>query len=654
MADDRMTFGESKQILDAISTLEKLEASGEIREAEQKALDNFRGKKRSATQSKADTVATYRGVQADGSFGLADEINGARKAAGDFMRNGNLAGAKAAYAKYRDLTREKDMAAQLLAPDAFDRGKKTGAVLSALTPAGVATKGMQGMSMLGKMAVGGITGAATTALPEFAEGEGGFQRRIANVSPVGVAIGAGLGGLAPAAGAAVGGTVRAAQNMRRGVEGFGASASNRVANSMGKAQRSGQDIQAYLDSIGPEGMIADVQGAPQKLAQGLASMSGEGSDALQRSIRGRAEDAGARIDQTVTQRIDEPEAAYQARVDLATERSTVFGPMYDAATSSKMTFDVTNIRDQVKSVGVDAASTVSKKLKTVMKDLTEDGAISAKRLHNSRSALSDAIFKAGIKGDGAVVANMRPILLEMDQMLDQIPDYATARVGYANNKGMERAVDQGRKAFTGSAATAMSPKVLSDALGKMSPAQRDAYKKGAREYISALMGTSSNDAAAAWREFGKNWNAEKLRLVVGEDDAQEITRRLMAEKDFSATRGAVVEGSQTSQRSEAREALSDIRDPESGNAPSPVSRIRQGIEAPINAVIDNILFGPRRGTVNREIGQLLSLQGDARNRAVTALLAEAKTLNDPTRLQQIVEAVATASGLTYAQTVDVQ
>lgn len=651
MADDSMTFGESQQILDAISTLERLEASGEIREAEQKALDNFRGKERAAIQSEADTVATYRGVQADGSFGLADEINGARKAVGDFMRNGDLAKARAAYAKYRDLTREKDKAAELLAPDAFGRGKKTGAVLSALTPAGVATKGMQGMTMLGKMAVGAGTGAATAALPEFAEGEDGFAERLKNVSPVNVAIGAGLGGIAPAAGSAVGGTVRAAQNMRRGVEGFGASASNRVARSMGKSQRSGQDIQAYLDGIGPEGILADVQGAPQKLAQGLASMSGEGSDILQRSIRDRADGAGTRIEDVMTRRIDEPEAAYQARVDLANERTTVFGPMYDAATSSKLTFDVSGIRDQIKGAGVDAASTVSKKLKTVLKDLTKEGPISAKRLHNSRAALSDAIFKAGIKGDGAVVANLRPIIEEMDKMLDNIPDYATARAGYANNKGMERAVEQGRKVFTGGATTAMSPKSLSDALGKMSDAQRDAYKKGAREYISALMGTSSNDAAAAWREFGKNWNAEKLRLIVGNDDAQEITRRLMAEKEFSATRGAVVEGSQTSQRGEAREELSDIRDPESGNAPSPISRIRQGIEAPINHVIDKILFGPRRGVVNREIGQILSLQGDARDRAVKALLAEAKTLNDPTRTQQIVEALTTVSGLTYVQTV---
>ena len=189
---------------------------------------------------------------------------------------------------------------------------------------------------------------------------------------------------------------------------------------------------------------------------------------------------------------------------------------------------------------------------------------------------------------------------------------------------------------------------MEEALAKMSTAERDAYKKGAREYISALMGTSSKDAAAAWREFGKNWNSEKLRLIVGEDDAQEITRRLMAEKDFSETRGAISGGSQTSQRTESREALADIREPDTANVPSPVTRVRRGIEAPINRVIDEVLYGRRRSNMNRQIGELLSLQGEQRDAAVGALLQEARRLDDPTRTQAIVEALTTFGVLTAA------
>ena len=643
-----MTYAESSNLLEAVRVLEGLEQSGDITSTEQAALDRYRSKNKSAEQARAETISSYRGMQAGASMNLADEVVGAYQAANELLRGGDVQGARNKYAEYRDLVRRKDEAARVLAPEQFARGEVAGSVMGAITPAAGATRVMQGMSMLPRMAAGAATGAGMTVLPQLAGGEGNLISRASEVSPLSVAVGAGIGGLAPAAGAVTGGVVRGAQNLRRGVEGFGSGASQRVARSLNRAEASGADIQAYLNQLGPEGMIADIKGSPQQMAQGLASMQGEGSDILQRSVRERGEGAGARIEDVMTRRVDEPEAAFQKRLDLAQERSSVLGPMYDAATQSGQKFQVDAIRSGISFIGKDAATNVKKRLKAALKDLGSEGEISAERLHNARAALSDAIFKANIKGEGGVVANLRPILAQVDNELDTIPDYAAARAGYANNKAIERAVDEGRKAFTGGATTAMSPKVLEEALGGMSAAQRDAYKKGAREYISALMGTSSKDAAAAWREFGKNWNAEKLRLIVGEDDAQEITRRLMAEKDFSETRGAISGGSQTSQRTESREALADIREPDTANMPSPVTRVRRGLEAPINRVIDEVLYGPRRSNMNRQIGELLSLQGEQRDAAVGALLQEARRLDDPTRTQAIVEALTTFGVMTAA------
>ena len=643
-----MTYAESSNLLEAVRVLEGLEQSGDITSTEQAALDRYRSKNKSAEQARAETISSYRGMQAGASMNLADEVVGAYQAANELLRGGDVQGARNKYAEYRDLVRRKDEAARVLAPEQFARGEVAGSVMGAITPAAGATRVMQGMSMLPRMAAGAATGAGMTVLPQLAGGEGNLISRASEVSPLSVAVGAGIGGLAPAAGAVTGGVVRGAQNLRRGVEGFGAGASQRVARSLNRAEASGADIQAYLNQLGPAGMIADIKGSPQQMAQGLASMQCEGSDILQRSVRERGEGAGARIEDVMTRRVDEPEAAFQKRLDLAQERSSVLGPMYDAATQSGQKFQVDAIRSGISFIGKDAATNVKKRLKAALKDLGSEGEISAERLHNARAALSDAIFKANIKGEGGVVANLRPILAQVDNELDTIPDYAAARAGYANNKAIERAVAEGRKAFTGGATTAMSPKVLEEALGGMSAAQRDAYKKGAREYISALMGTSSKDAAAAWREFGQNWNAEKLRLIVGEDDAQEITRRLMAEKDFSETRGAISGGSQTSQRTESREALADIREPDTANMPSPVTRVRRGLEAPINRVIDEVLYGPRRSNMNRQIGELLSLQGEQRDAAVGALLQEARRLDDPTRTQAIVEALTTFGVMTAA------
>ena len=646
MAD--ITFAESSNILSAVKVLEGLEASGDITPTEQAALDRYREKQKPAEQARAETISSYRGMQAGASMNLADEIAGAYQAANEFLRNGDMQAAREKYAEYRDLVRRRDEAARVVAPEEFAKGQVGGTALGMVAPAGATTKAIQGLSMIPRMFAGFATGAASSALPEFASGEGGFSSRMSEVSPVAAATSATIGGLAPAAGAIAGGVARGAQNLRRGVEGFGGAASQRVARSLNRAEASGEDIQAYLDRLGPEGIISDIKGSPQRLAQGLASMQGQGSDILQRSVRERGEGASARIEDVMTRRIDEPEAAFNRRVELAQERSSVLGPMYDAAIASDKTFQVDALRSGISFIGKDASSKVKKRLNTALKDLGAEGPVSAERMHNSREALSDAIYKAKIKGEGGVVKNLVPILREVDARLDEIPGYSAARAGYANNKAIQRAIDEGRKVFTGGATTAMSPKLLSEALENMSPAERDAFKRGAREYVSALMGTSSNDAAAAWREFGKNWNAEKLKLILGDEDATEITRRLIAEKEFSETRGAIMGGTQTSQRTESREALADIREPDTASKPSPVTRIRRGIEGPINRVIDEVLYGPRRSNINREIGVILSLQGAQRDAVVSALLEEARRLDDPTRLQSIVEALTTAGALVAA------
>jgi hypothetical protein len=197
----------------------------------------------------------------------------------------------------------------------------------------------------------------------------------------------------------------------------------------------------------------------------------------------------------------------------------------------------------------------------------------------------------------------------------------------------------------------MSPQDLSDMLKKMKPVEVDAYKKGAREYMAALMGTSRSDAASAWQQFDKAWNREKLELLLGKPDADAVIQRLFAEKEFSGTRSDVLKGSQTAFREEARESLADIREPDSMQAPSPLRRAYQGIiNEPVNRMINEVLYGSRRSNLNREIGELLTMQGAERDKIVPILLNEAKRLQDPTRAQQIVDALTTAGLITYGAT----
>ena len=638
-----MTYAEASNVQAAIAVLEKLEAAGTISADGQKALDAARKKRKPAKQAEIETIATYRGFQKGASLNLADEIAGAYQAANELLRKRDIEGAKKAYAKYRDLVRQRDEAAQLLAPEQFAKGEVSGGVSGATLPVSTGLRMAKNLGTAGKVLAGAITGATTATLPEFAGGEDGFLARMKEISPVTAATGATLGAVAPVAGRIAGATTRGIQDIvRGGEEGFSGASLRRVGRALQRPQVAGQDIQAYLRSLGPEGVVADIAGSPRSMAQGLATMQGEGADVLRRQLEQRAGGAGERVEQVMSERIGPAIAASEERAAQAMRKSSELGPMYDAAMQSGAEFDVSALRSGLVMMADDAAANVRSGLNAVLRDLGKEGPVSASKLHNARSALGDAITSARIAGQNNKVRQLMPILDEMDKRLDEIPNYATARAGYAESSQIERAVDNGRTVFAGGPTSALSPEDLKAMLDKMKPLERDAYVKGAREYIAALMGTSRSDAATAWQQFDKSWNREKLKLLLGKPDADAVIQRLFAEKEFSGTRSEVLKNSQSAFRTEGAADVADLRDPSGTQREGPFSRIYRGaIADPLNRIIDEIMYGKRRANLNREIGELLSMQGADRDIIVPVLLQEAKRLQDPTRAQQVLDALTT-------------
>lgn len=645
------TYAEASRVLEAIKVLEELERNGTISDAEQKALNRARASRKTAEQAKLETAATYGGMRAGITMNLYDEARGAYNAANELLRSGNIEAARAKYEEYRDLQRKIDEALQVAAPEQYAKGEMAGGVAGVFAPSLGAARLAQGMGTLGRMATGAGTGAALAGLPEFGAGEGGFVPRVTGISPSTLAIGGTAGAAAPVAGKITSGITRGIQDIIRGGErGFSGPALRRMGRGLQRPQVSGADIESYLASLGEEGMIADIPGSPQSIAKGLATMQAEGADILRRELEQRAGGAGERVKRTITEAMGPADAAYKARVAEAARKSSEFGPMYDAALASENKFDVSALRSGIVMMADEAASNVKSSLNAVLRNLGKEGDISATKLHNARSALSDAITSAKMSGQNNKVRQLIPLLDDMDRRLDTIPDYEIARAGYAESSSIERAIDEGRSVFSGGATSAMSPKDLSDMLEKMKPVEVDAYKKGAREYVAALMGTSRSDAASAWQQFDKSWNREKLELLLGKPDADAVIQRLFAEKEFAGTRGAVLKGTETAFREEAREALADLREPDSGQRPGVISRTwRTLFDQPVNSMIDEVLYG-RSKNINRQIGELLTMQGADRDKIVPILLNEAQRLQDPTRAQQIVDTLTTAGLITYGAT----
>lgn len=604
--------------------IQRMEGIAERSPAEEQALQ------RAIAAMPQETIdefgARYRGLAQGVTLGGGDEL---RAAGAGIVPGGQT------YDQALEDQRMRNLSAEMLNPEAYASGKSAGQMLTGAAtmaiPGGVASTPLR--AVLG----GGLAGGAITAAPSFLEGEGGMTARLSQVPPVQTAVGAGLGALAGVAGPAAGSVTRAAQNLTRSIPGFGPRASQVAARGVGRTAATGEDIPAYLRSLGDEAMLADVVGGPQSQAMGLAAQQGRGGTAISQALTNRARGSEGRIADVVTDVAGDPNAAFRQRAALAQERTGTLGPAYEAAISHQGTLNAADAVKTIDDMLDNAVGATAARLNVYRRLLSEnDGEISAARLHNIRSQVSDTISAAARQGRGGVVASLSPLLQKIDDQLDQVPNYAATRTGYANVREMERQVEAGREVLSPGRSTT-SPDALSENFSKLSDAQKDAFRNGAREYIAALMGTARNAPAAAWSELSTGFNDQKLRILFGNDEAERIMRTLRAERAFSETRGRVLGGSMTAQRRIADEELGPVRSPDTGRMPGPVARARNTMNDAINSAVDKVLYGTRRSDANLELGRILSLTGPERDLVVQALLDEAQNMTNNTRAQAVTQ-----------------
>ncbi len=639
------TYADATQSEYLRKQLEGLAASGKIRPEEQAQLDALQATAPQAQEEIGSTGALYRGFGKQMMFNARDELAGATSA---------LTGGS--YDEGLNASRAKDDAAAAAYPDQFSKGEIAGGFTSAALPGLGWAKATQGMGIAGKAATGGGIGAIVEGLRGFMDGRDGAENRL-DAAAIPAAIGAGFGVAAPLVAKGSGAIVRALMGRAPATQGVSARAVNKLLPAYEQTRLPEGDVRAYLDSLGAEGMLADVPGPLQQKAQGLASMGGSGGAKLGMAVDQRATGAGPRIQQVMDDQIAAPNAAFDYKRMLATERTNSLGPEYEAALNSGAQFDPAAIAGSLPQDSVGAVRGASN---SVARDLglprnpNSPGAFPAKpvpatKLHAIRSALSDELSAAGREGRGGFVAGMKPTLGAIDSQLDQIPGYADARTGYANNKAMDRAIEDGQEALRGGRATASSPAEFKVQFDKLSDAQKDGFRAGIRRDVAALMGTSRNDAAAAWGEFSKEWNAEKLRIALGAD-AEPIIRRLESEKVFSQTRGKVSGGSETAARTAAQKDLS-AADPSGDLAGA-------GLGAPIRAltkyVADPLLFGPRRSALNEGIGSALSMQGDDAKLLAEFMQEQLKrraNMKSPAVVQALMDTLTRGAGGAYSSTI---
>lgn len=599
-----------------IETLGPMVNSGEARPAEIEAYNQALSGSEAAQATLQEYNSGGRGMMSGATLGLNDTVGGV---ASFLSGDGYIAG--------RDAVRERDSEAYKANPEAFDRGQLAGSV--GMTGATMAVGGplLKGASWATRSLMGAGTGAGMTANQiaqddQFKPEEPlGPVRAIAS-NPLPVALGGVLGGAAEPVALGVGAAVRGVGNLlERGVVGMGPQSTRLMTNALDRADRTGGNPRQELGRLTDDAMLADTSDF-RPLAQGLAVQGGDGGAVLGRSLRDRADTNSERIRADITQYLGDPDAAFNATRANATERTSRLGPEYEAALASREPLDVTetltNMRAAADQAGIDTGSELRRQL-AFLESRSPQGVIEPRQLHGMRSDLSRLVgdpqsphFK-----NVALSATLRDI----DRVLDGgVPGYADARTGYASNMAMERALEDGQSMMQGGRVSAMSPPQLAENFGKLSPAQQDAFRSGVRADVEALMGTSRNDSASAWAEFSKEWNDQKLRIVLGDADAEPIIRRLQSEAVFSQTAGAVLSGSQTEMRRQSAANLGPLRDADTGQTIAPESRLKDAVfNRPVNAAIDSAIYGPRASRANAEVGQMLSAQGPELDALLDAL-----------------------------------
>lgn len=385
-------------------------------------------------------------------------------------------------------------------------------------------------------------------------------------------------------------------------------------------------------------------------AEGIATQPGEGSNILLDAAKRQAAGEGSRIKAVVDRTLgtDAGRVADAAAVDA--ERKAA-GAQIQAAKQYPGTFDMSSEAAALNAAKNAADGPVATALGRAQRLKVFDGAPkTAEELHQGRMALDDMIEKAGTPATSAgrnAKAALQDARAAVDAKLKQVPGMARADAAFAEARASGEALIDGRHVFE---KTYGSADELRAELAAMAPGVRARFLKGARDSISMLMGSATNDAGAVKREFlEKGWNREKLAVLIGPQTAQTVENALEAFANRAKGRSDIGAGSRTAMRNSAQKAF-----------PGPVSSQsitdqlgHIGVTGASLGVLANIANKVSGGLVTKSINasraetatgaaRLLSSEGATRDRIIQVLQQAQQQLGRKLNAQEQIAAVTRA------------
>ncbi len=489
-------------------------------------------------------------------------------------------------------------------------------------------------------AVGGGMGAIEGGISGYGSGETPEERRqnARRRAMLGSAMGAGLGFAGPAL-SALGARALAAipgRNVQQAAEAAGTSP---------EAMRGVAQLGGLQSDLATPTIPTSLAEASTPFRRGLdvaMSVPNSAIDPTVGLLNRQAADASGRLKGTMDDLLGEPSGVRLQQRELMQDTAERRAEVYDAAYSAPIDYSGEAGRQLEALIGTVDDDIIRKANRLMARDGLRSSQVRAilddagniiefDRLPDVRqidyitralqSRASEAIRSGATEDVATLTRQNRRIREALD---DLVPEYRTARSEAAEIIGQREAFDAGYDALS----AGMKREDVSMAIEGMTPGELNNVRSGLRQRIDDIMARANSPLDLEAAEYGEAMNAlrnltsrvnqDKLRIIMGDDEAQALFSQLEEAMPSMLTRmQAVGAGSQTAPRALAIGAL----DESAGNISTgdPVSDLRRGAQSIL-----------RYGAPT---------QGEARQ-AVAAemapLLAQQRTPQDFMRMQELL------------------
>jgi len=412
----------------------------------------------------------------------------------------------------------------------------------ALAPMGMTSLGARALGLTGsigsRIGLGAASGAAITGGDTLSRGgsindaivSGGIGGGVAGMLPI---VGAGARG---ALNAVTGRTVpKAARNLGRALADDGIAPA---------------DINARLAAMGPDAMVMDLGPNLQRQAGAVASVPGAGQKTVREAVAGRAKGAPGRVQADVAATVGSGPELGTLREQVVAAQKAAADPLYAK---------VRDIPVQVPSsfLSIFKRPVVRDALRSAVRMAANDGyrfpetgnVLTVGLVDYMKRALDDVASSAAKAGNKNLARQAKDIAKMLVAETDKaVPEYAQARQAFAGPAQVLDAMDMGEAVFT----KEMTPGQIKQTLQGMSASERDGFIQAARSSIEAQMGNAVNEALALRNMFKRGYNEQKLRVLLGNDVADDLLKRIDREATFGQTANVVSGNSETAARQAAQ------------------------------------------------------------------------------------------------------